>query len=118
MTGNLSFWLERNADFTPDKVAIHCDMRIIDAGENDVEPGKSGEILLKGANILFEYWGNEEATSESIRDGWFYTGDIGYQDKEGDVWVNDRKKDVIISGGENIYPAEIEIFIHEIASGK
>ncbi len=96
------------------KVAMHCEMRIVDEASKDVEQGKSGEILLKGGNILFEYWGNEEATRESIRDGWFYTGDIGYQDEDGDVWINDRKKDVIISGGENIYPAEIEAFIYEM----
>ena len=96
------------------KPALHCEMRIVDTEDKDVELGQSGEILLKGGNILFEYWGNEKATQESLKDGWFYTGDIGYQDEDGDVWVNDRKKDVIISGGENIYPAEIEAFIHEM----
>jgi fatty-acyl-CoA synthase len=96
------------------KVAMHCEMRIIDSNDTDVEPGQSGEILLRGDNILFEYWGNETATKDAIRDGWFYTGDIGYQDKDGDVWVNDRKKDVVISGSENIYPAEIEALIHEM----
>jgi fatty-acyl-CoA synthase len=94
------------------KPAMHCELRIVDDNDNEVEQGKSGEILLKGGNILFEYWGNETATKESIRDGWFYTGDIGYQDEDGDVWVNDQKKDVVISGSENIYPAEIEALIH------
>ena len=97
------------------KVAIHCQMRIVDDENNDVKQGESGEILLKGDNILFEYWGNETATKDAIRDGWFYTGDIGYQDEDLDVWVNDRKKDVVISGSENIYPAEIEAFMHEMA---
>jgi fatty-acyl-CoA synthase len=97
------------------KAAMHCQMRIIDENDKDVVQGVSGEILLKGGNILFEYWGNETATSESIRDGWFYTGDIGYQDEDGDVWINDRKKDVVISGGENIYPAEIEALIHKMS---
>ena len=96
------------------KVAIHCQMRIVDDEDNDVKQGDSGEILLKGDNILFEYWGNETATKDAIRDGWFYTGDIGYQDEDQDVWVNDRKKDVVISGSENIYPAEIEALIHEM----
>ena len=96
------------------KVAMHCEMRIVDNDSNDVKQGQSGEILLKGGNILFEYWGNEPATKDALRDGWFYTGDIGYQDEDGDVWVNDRKKDVIISGSENIYPAEIEAFMHEM----
>ena len=97
------------------KVAMHCEMRIIDNNDNDVQQGQSGEILLKGGNILYEYWGNETATKDAIRDGWFYTGDIGYQDEDHDLWINDRKKDVVISGSENIYPAEIEAFIHEMA---
>lgn len=96
------------------KVAMHCEMRIVNDQDIDVEQGQSGEILLKGDNILFEYWGNEAATKDAIRDGWFYTGDIGYQDEDQDVWVNDRKKDVVISGSENIYPAEIEAFMHEM----
>lgn len=96
------------------KVALHCEMRIVDDESKDVAQGQSGEILLKGGNILFEYWGNEQATNDALRDGWFYTGDIGYQDEDGDVWINDRKNDVVISGGENIYPAEIEAFIHEM----
>ncbi len=96
------------------RVALHCEMRIVDAHDKDVEQGQSGEILLKGGNILYEYWGNEDATKESLRDGWFYTGDIGYQDEDSDVWINDRKTDIIISGSENIYPAEIEVFIHEM----
>jgi len=96
------------------KVAMHCEMRIVDNNDKDVKQGQSGEILLKGGNILFEYWGNETATKDSIRDSWFYTGDIGYQDEDGDVWINDRKKDVVISGSENIYPAEIEAIIHEM----
>ena len=97
------------------KVAMHCEMRIVDNNDNDVQQGQSGEIILKGGNILYEYWGNETATKDAIRDGWFYTGDIGYQDEDHDLWINDRKKDVVISGSENIYPAEIEAFIHEMA---
>ncbi len=96
------------------KPAMHCEMRIVDDKSQEVPKGSSGEILLRGGNILFEYWGNEIATKDSIRDGWFYTGDIGYEDEDGDVWINDRKKDVVISGGENIYPAEIEAFIIEM----
>lgn len=96
------------------KAALHCEMRIVDDQGDDVEPGVPGEILIKGKNILFEYWGNEKATAEALRDGWYHTGDIGYEDDEGFVWINDRKKDVVISGGENIYPAEIEQFIHQM----
>ena len=96
------------------KAALHCQMRIVDEESKDVEPGSPGEILIKGKNIMREYWGNEQATHEAIKDGWFYTGDIGYEDEEGFVWINDRKKDVVISGGENIYPAELEQFIHQM----
>ncbi len=96
------------------KAAMHCEMRIVDDNSNDVATGTPGEILIKGKTILYEYWGNEEATKESLRDGWYYTGDVGYQDDEGYVWINDRKKDVIISGGENIYPAELEQVIYRM----
>jgi len=96
------------------KAAMHCEMRIVDDNSNDVETGTPGEILIKGKNVLYEHWGNEEATRESLRDGWYYTGDVGYQDDEGYVWINDRKKDVIISGGENIYPAELEQVIYRM----
>ena len=96
------------------KAALHCDMRIVDETNKDVTKGLSGEIIIKGKNIMYEYWGNEEATRDALKDGWFYTGDIGYEDGEGYVWINDRKKDVVISGGENIYPAELEQFIHQM----
>ncbi len=96
------------------KAAMHCEMRIVDDNSNDVATGTPGEILIKGKNMLYEYWGNEAATKESLRDGWYYTGDVGYQDDEGYVWINDRKKDVIISGGENIYPAELEQVIYRM----
>ena len=70
-----------------------------------------GEILVRGPSVMYEYWGNETATAESLREGWYYTGDIGYRDAEGYYYVNDRKKDVVISGGENIYPAELEMVL-------
>ncbi len=96
------------------KPALHCEARIVDADGADVAPGESGEILIKGKSILYEYWGNEEATREAIRDGWYHTGDVGYRDEDGDYWVNDRLKDVIISGGENIYPAEVEQVLYDM----
>ncbi len=69
---------------------------------------KPGEILIRGKNVMSHYWNNEEATKANLVDGWFYSGDIGYVDKDGCYHFVDRKKDVIISGSENIYPAEIE----------
>jgi len=96
------------------KAALHCDVRVVDDNGHDVAPGVSGEIWVRGGNILREYWNNPDATAAALTDGWFHTGDVGYQDEEGDYFINDRKKDVIISGGENIYPAEVEAVLHEM----
>jgi len=63
---------------------------------------------VRGPNVLFEYWGNANATSEALREGWFHTGDIATRDADGYFFIHDRKTNVIISGAENIYPAEIE----------
>lgn len=63
---------------------------------------------MRGPNVFYEYWGNEEATREALRDGWYRTGDIGLRDADGYFFVHDRKKNLIISGGENVYPAEVE----------
>lgn len=117
-TAPVSIYLRREEAFrksgSTGKAGLHCEMRIIDGDGKDVGPNVSGEILVRGENNFFEYWGNAEATAESLRDGWFYTGDIGYADEEGFVVVNDRKKDMINSGSENIYPAELEAVIHEM----
>ena len=96
------------------KCGLHCEFRIADDDGNEVPVGVSGEILIRGGNVLREYWNNEEETRRSLRNGWFHTGDVGWRDEDGDVFVNDRKKDIVISGGENIYPAEIEQLIHRM----
>jgi fatty-acyl-CoA synthase len=75
--------------------------------------GEVGEILVKGPNVMRQYWRNPQETAESFADGWFKTGDLAYQDEDGFYWVVGRSKDLIISGGENIYPAEIEALIAE-----
>ncbi|AJT42456.1 long-chain-fatty-acid--CoA ligase [Psychromicrobium lacuslunae] len=82
--------------------------RIVDAAMNDVAPGEIGEILYRGPNLMSGYWRKPEATAEALEGGWFHSGDLVRQDPEGFVWVVDRKKDMIISGGENIYCAEVE----------
>jgi len=90
------------------KPALHCAARIVDDDGLDVAACMRGEIVLKGANLFREYWQDPAATAAAFSDGWFHTGDVGHIDDDGYFFVNDRKKDVIISGGENIYPAELE----------
>src|SRR5690606_11440320 len=71
-------------------------------------PNRTGEILIRGPIVVPGYWNKPEATAETIRDGWLHTGDVGHLDDEGYLFVTDRKKDMIIRGGENIYCVEIE----------
>jgi fatty-acyl-CoA synthase len=85
-----------------------CEAAIIDAAGNELPREMPGEIAVRGPNVFYEYWGNEEATRAALHDGWYRTGDIGRRDADGYFWVHDRKKNLIISGGENIYPAEVE----------
>jgi len=95
------------------KPALHCQARIADEQGNELPPGEPGEILIRGPNVLIEYWGDEEATNAALRDGWYHSGDVGYRDEEGFYYVVDRKKDMIISGSENIYPAELEAVLDD-----
>jgi len=88
--------------------AMHCEARIVDDLGEDCAVGEPGEILIRGKNVMSGYWNNPEATESNLVDGWFRSGDIGTIDGSGCYHFVDRKKDVIISGSENIYPAEIE----------
>ena len=90
------------------KAGLHCGMRIVDDLDRDVAAGTTGEILIQGPNVMRGYWRNPEASAEALRGGWFHSGDMGHLDDEGYLTVDGRKKEMIISGGENIYPAEIE----------
>ncbi len=83
-------------------------VRIVDSDGKDLPPYEVGEILYQGENLMAGYWGRQDATAQAIRDGWFRTGDAGYVDAEGYIFLKDRIKDMIISGGENVYPAEVE----------
>jgi fatty-acyl-CoA synthase len=85
-----------------------CDARLVDDSGCETTSGEAGEVLVRGPNVFVEYWGDAEATAEALRNGWYHTGDIGTRDVDGHFFIHDRKKNVIISGGENIYPAEIE----------
>lgn len=84
------------------------EVRIVDEDGNEVPRGTVGEITARGPNVMLGYWGKPEQTAEAIKDGWMHTGDGGYMDEDGYVFVVDRVKDMIISGGENIYSAEVE----------
>jgi len=90
-----------------------CEARVVDETGREVPPGTPGEVVVRGPNVFFEYWGNAAATSEALREGWYYSGDVGTRDADGYFTIIDRKKNMIISGGENIYAAEVERVLHE-----
>jgi acyl-CoA synthetase (AMP-forming)/AMP-acid ligase II len=90
------------------KPFFHTDVRIIDDDGGDVGVDEPGEVLVRGRHIMAGYWNRPEETAAAIKDGWLHTGDIAVRDTDGFVFIRDRIKDMIISGGENIYPAEIE----------
>jgi long-chain acyl-CoA synthetase len=84
------------------------DMRVVDEDGADVEQGDVGEIVIRGHNVMKGYWGKDDATAEAIKDGWFYTGDMAKVDEDGYFFIVDRKKELIIRGGYNVYPREVE----------
>ena len=85
--------------------------RIVDEKGKDVEKGEVGELILKGNGVMLCYYKNPEATAETLKDGWLFTGDMAREDEDGFIFLVDRKKDVVISGGENLYPVQIEDFL-------
>jgi len=93
--------------------ALYCALRIVDDNDRDVLAGADGEILVRGPNVMQGYWNAPEATAAALRGGWYHSGDVGHLDAEGYLHVVARKYDLIISGGENIYPAEIENILLE-----
>lgn len=86
-------------------------VKIVDDAGNEVENGEVGELCVKGDGVMVEYYKNPKATAETLKDGWLFTGDMARQDEDGFIYLVDRKKDVVISGGENIYPVQIENFL-------
>jgi long-chain acyl-CoA synthetase len=94
-------------------VPIGNEMRVVDEEDRDVPDGDLGEIVLRGENILKGYYKNDAANATAFRNGWFHTGDIGYRDPEGFYYIVDRKSDMIIRGGENIYPREIDEVLYQ-----
>jgi long-chain acyl-CoA synthetase len=92
---------------------IGNEMRVVDEDDDEVPDGELGEIVLRGENILKGYFKNDAATAAAFRNGWFHTGDIGYRDTDGFYFIVDRKSDMIIRGGENIYPREIDEVLYQ-----
>ena len=89
------------------------EMKVVDDDGNEVPQGEVGEIVIKGHNVMKGYWNRPDATEESIKDGWFHTGDMAKVDEDGYFFIVDRKKDLIIRGGYNVYPREIEEVLYE-----
>jgi long-chain acyl-CoA synthetase len=88
-------------------------MRVVDGDDHEVPQGEVGEIVIRGPNVMKGYWQRPEATAEAVRDGWFHTGDLARVDSDGYFYIVDRKKDLIIRGGYNVYPREIEEVLYE-----
>jgi acyl-CoA synthetase (AMP-forming)/AMP-acid ligase II len=103
------------------KPTLMWDAKIVDENGIEVKQGEVGELVVKGAGVMKEYYKNPELTARTIRNGWLFTGDLGRIDEDGFIFLVDRKKDLIISGGENIYPGEVEEIllkhpkIHDVA---
>jgi long-chain acyl-CoA synthetase len=90
------------------KEVVGVEVRVVNAAGDDVEPGVIGEIIARGPNVMLGYWRMQEATASAIVDGWMHTGDLAMVDEENYIYIVDRAKDMIISGGENIYSVEVE----------
>ncbi|MQA84281.1 MAG: AMP-binding protein [Streptosporangiales bacterium] len=103
------------------KASMHNEIRVVDEGGEPLPPHETGEIIVKGPSVTAGYWDNPQATAEAVRDGWLFTGDLGYLDEDGFLFVAGRKKEMIISGGMNIYPTDVEHvlrehpFVHDVA---
>jgi fatty-acyl-CoA synthase len=93
---------------------LHAEIRIVDETGRDLPRGERGELIIRGPSITPGYWNKPEATAEAFMDGWLKTGDAAYMDDEGFVFIVDRWKDMYISGGENVYPAEVENILYEL----
>jgi len=93
--------------------ALHCEVKVVGEDASELPAGRDGEILVRGANVAAGYWNAPEETAQAFRDGWYHSGDLGHFDGEGHLYVVARRKELIISGGENIYPAEVESVLLE-----
>lgn len=92
-------------------IGVH--VRIVDDNENDVDPDEIGEIIVQSKGTMHEWWHKPDETRETVVDGWVHTGDMGRYDERGYIYIVDRKRDMIVSGGENIYPREVEEILYQ-----
>ena len=106
ITNNNPLLLKRLSSAGTEITGIH--VKILDSNDNELPLGKHGEIVVRGDLVMNGYFNNVEATSQTLRNGWLHTGDIGYLDTNRYLYITDRKNDMIISGGANVYPREIE----------
>lgn len=97
------------------KPVLFGEVKLVDDEGNEVNKGEVGELLVRGPIVMKEYWNRPEATAESIKDGWLYSGDLAKMDEEGFFYIVGRKKEMLISGGENIYPLEVEQVINQLS---
>ena len=117
-TGPTVFLIEK--DYPRSKIGsvgkpqLHVDVRIVDREGRDLPPGERGELLIKGPGVTPGYWQLPEITEQSIEDGWLHSGDVAVRDEDGYYYIVDRWKDMFISGGENVYPAEVENVIYQL----
>ena len=89
-------------------IRTDVEARVVDENDNELPPGQAGEVVVRGDIVMMGYWNNPEATAETMRNGWLHTGDIGSFDENGYLFLLDRAKDMVISGGHNVYPREVE----------
>ena len=117
-TGPTVFLIEKNYPKSKigsvGKPQLHVDVRIVDREGRDVAAGERGELLIKGPGVTPGYWQLPEITAQSIEDGWLHSGDVALRDEDGYFYIVDRWKDMYISGGENVYPAEVENVIYQL----
>ena len=97
------------------RALLHVEARVVDENLEEVPRNEVGELVIRGPNVMKEYWNRPEATREAFSGGWFHSGDMARMDEDGDLYIVDRKKDMFISGGENVYPAEVENAIFELS---
>lgn len=95
------------------KVGVFVEAKVVDEEDVSLKPGQVGEICIRGKNVMMGYWKNPELTASALKGGWLHTGDVGTIDKDGYIFLMDRKADMIITGGENVYPAETEGVLYQ-----